>query len=242
VEHAHPHINGTKPDGSCCVLLTDLYRGIAVDPATADVWVGGLVRSTKFHYSALARLGFTNRYGRFVGAEQWTEDRGPVTPPACTEAPCYRDNRIDVWPDAVPEESFPTQAQRVDDAITGIAALPNGTAYFGSSYLGLRLLGSTGGLISDDSARLFSKDVGALAYDTKDGSVWVAHHFAGGVDRLATIAPATDQRYSLNVFGKLANMGIDDVQIMNFGPSRKVLFGFRQSSTTAGFIAVYSGD
>src|SRR4051812_3845722 len=42
VEHAHPAFNGTRADGSCCDFITEDYRGVAVDPATGDVWFGGV--------------------------------------------------------------------------------------------------------------------------------------------------------------------------------------------------------
>jgi hypothetical protein len=247
-EHSHPAINGPSNQ-----YLTGDYRGIAIDPVTNDVWFGGLIRTTRFHWGAFPNASGANR---FYGAALYTEGfNDNLNPPACPSSqttPCYIHNRIDVWQDALGEGSFPPPQSRTDDLIFGIAAAGDSSVYIGSGYLGLRRLDAFGSLISDETARLASarRDasgnviggfVGALTKDPKDGSLWVGNRFAGGVDRLN--APGGDQRFAINTFGgTLANMGIEDVQIDASGPTRKVLFGFRQSSTVAGFIAVYSGN
>ena len=81
--------------------------------------------------------------------------------------------------------------------------------------------------------------MGAVARDPLDGSVWVANRYAGGLDRLR--GAATDH-YAFNLFGTLANSGIEDVQFMGDGAARKVLVGFRQTGNTPGFVAIYSGN
>ncbi|MFL5421581.1 MAG: hypothetical protein ACJ79Y_12515, partial [Myxococcales bacterium] len=239
VEHGHPAFNGIQADGSCCDFVTGDYRGVAIDPATGDVWIGGLNRTTKFHYGVIAGGG---RAGRFFSADFFTEGPGRGPPPACPSAPCYMANRIDIWPDILGEPGTPTRAQQVPaDDVFGIAGLPDGSAWVGSGYLGLRRLNANGVVIEDATNRLLLPNVGGVAYDQNDGSLWVAHKGAGGVDRLSTTGSG-DQRYSLNTFGPLANMGIEDVQIDSSGPHRRVLFGFHQDSKNAGFIAVYSGN
>jgi len=70
-------------------------------------------------------------------------------------------------------------------------------------------------------------------------TVWVANRYAGGIARLR--GSATDL-YGLDVFGNLANMGIEDIQFAGSGSTRKALVGFRANASTAGFVAVYSGN
>ena len=71
----------------------------------------------------------------------------------------------------------------------------------------------------------------------------MGNRFGGAADRLQGAATT---HYSLDVFGPLANSGIEDIQIAlkpgQPATSRQVLFGFRESQTTAGFVAVYSGN
>ena len=56
-----------------------------------------------------------------------------------------------------------------------------------------------------------------------------------------TLLGYADQHYALALFGDLANSGIEDIQMMGSGTSRKVLVGFHQSPKYAGFVAIYSG-
>jgi len=106
--------------------------------------------------------------------------------------------------------------------------------------LGLRHLDPYGTLISDETSRLLPRAVGAVARDPLDDTVWVGNRYGGGLARLR--GSATD-RYAVNVFGDpLANMGIEDVQFSVSGGTRKVLVALRANSSTAGFIAVYSGN
>ena len=233
IEHTHPAVNGANN-----VYLTGDYRGVAPDPATGDVWFGGLNRTTRFHWAA--NTGST--VDRFFGAQDLTEGFNDVLkPPKCPSAagsPCYINDRIDVWPDAKGEGFFPGPGDRTDDIVFGIAAMSDGSAYVGSGYLGLRHIDGFGSLISDETSRLGSTFVGAVVRDPLDGSVWVGNRYAGGIDRLR--GAATDH-YALNLFGTLANSGIEDIQFMGSGASRKALVGFRQTGSTAGFVAIYSG-
>jgi hypothetical protein len=236
-EHSHPAINGQGGR-----YLTGDYRGIAIDPVTHDIWFGGAYRTTRFHWGAFPNSSGSNRfYGAAVYTEGFNDNLNPPACPSPETTPCYIHDRIDVWQDAIGEGFGPPPQSPTDDLIFGIAAAGDSSVYVGSNHLGLRHLDAFGSLISDDTARLFSAAVGALAFDSNDGSLWVAQHFAGGVDRLN--GPGGDQRFSINTFGgTLANMGIEDVQVDKSGPTRKVLFGFRQDSKNAGFIAVYSGN
>jgi hypothetical protein len=242
VEHSHPAVNGLLPNGSCCALLTEDYRGVAPDPASGDVWFGGVNRTTKFHWGA-----FTGSpSSRFFAAAEYTENQHDViNPPACPSAattPCYIHNRIDVWPDAKGEGFFPKESERTDDLVFGAAAPGDGSVYIGSGYLGLKHVNADGTVGADLTSRLASTFVGAVAIDSLDSNtLWVANRYAGGVDRLGLSNPSGDQHYALNVFGILANGGIEDVQMIGSGPSRKVLVGFRQTPKNAGFVAIYSG-
>jgi hypothetical protein len=233
VEHTHPAVNGTNN-----VYLTGDYRGVAPDPLTGDVWFGGLNRTTRFHWAAFTG----SSVDRFFGAQELTEGfNDALKPPRCPSAagsPCYIANRIDVWPDAKGEGFFPGPNDRTDDVVFGIAAMPDGSAYVGSGYLGLRHIDGFGTLISDETSRLGSNAVGDVVRDPADGSVWVANRYAGGLDRLR--GAATDH-YAFNLFGTLANSGIEDVQFMGSGAARKMLVAFRQSGSTPGFVAIYSG-
>jgi hypothetical protein len=256
VEHSHPAFNGClpdksspNPDATCPTWgwITEDYRGIALDPS-GDVWFGGAARSTRWYWS---RFG-GDPASRFYGAQ------------TMTEGPSALSNRLDVWPDLVPESqtSAPFPGERIDDLVFGMAATGSGV-WVGSVYLGLRFLGPNGSLVADASNRLSSyytyshtftnpntgnvesatypgASVGALALDSSDGSLWVGNHYVGGIDRLNT--SNGDQRYAKGTFADLATMSIDDIRMMGTGPSRKVLVAFRQSASTAGFVAIYSGN
>jgi len=252
-EHAHPAFDGIGANGGENFITGD-YRGVAVDPSSGDVWFGGINRTTKLHYGGVsAQFPNASRWARFVTADIYTEGEPQKwPPPACPYSPCYGANRIDVWQDAAGEVScnasgscvphVPTLAEQTPaDLVFAIAALPDGGAWIGSGYLGLRRLNANGVVVEDATARMLVKDVGGLAYDPNDGSLWVGHRFAGGVERLN--GPAGDQRFSLQTFGgDIANMPIGDVQLTTAGGGRKVLFGFLHGAKFAGFVAVYSGN
>jgi hypothetical protein len=234
VEHSHPAVNGAGN-----VYLTGDYRGVAPDPLTGDVWFGGLNRTTRFHWNAFNG----SKVDRFFGAQELTEGKNDVLkPPPCPSAagsPCYINDRIDVWPDAKGEGFYPGPNDRTDDVVFGIAAMTDGSAYVGSGYLGLRHIDGFGTVLSDETLRLGSKAVGAVVRDPADGSVWVGNRYAGGLDRLR--GAATDH-YAFNLFGNLANSGVEDIQFMGTGAARKMLVAFRQSGNTPGFVAIYSGQ
>jgi len=251
VEHSHPYINGLRADGSCCDLLTDDYRGVAPDPASGDVWMGGINRTTKFHWGAFAG----SPSSRFIAAAHFTEDEHDVlNPPACPSAattPCYIHNRVDVWPDAKGEGFFPAVSDRIDDLVFGAAAPGDGSVFIGSGStgLGLRHVNADGTVGADLTSRMASHEVGALAIDSLDSrTLWVANRWNGGLDRLDLSNPNADQHFGFALFGDLSNSGTEDVRMMGSGTSRKVLVGFRHrlnkqgQVVTPGFVAIYSGQ
>ncbi len=221
MEHVHPALNGYKSDGTCCAFLTGGYYGVSVDPATHDVWFGGQMRTTKFHYASTG--------GNYYAAQSETED------------PPYTSNRIDIWPDAVEEPAYPRVADRVDDLVSGAAALDDGTVWISSFKHGLAHLASDGSVIARVSTGngLVSDKLSAIAADTGNGSVWTGANFGGGLSRLSggsftTIGPG--------VFGPdLINEGIDDLQSSGSGPGRRMVVSFSGDAAHAGAVGVYSG-
>src|SRR5438105_2824036 len=90
VEHGHPAFNGLGASGGVAFITAD-YRGVALDPVTGDVWLGGVNRTTKLHYGAVtAQFPNGSRYDRFVTADVYTEGGAQTwPPPACPYSPCY---------------------------------------------------------------------------------------------------------------------------------------------------------
>jgi hypothetical protein len=261
VEHSHPAFNGCTGENTCptWAWITEDYRGISVDPS-GDVWFGGAARTTKFHWSRFSG----SPASRFNSAAEWTEQQSGN----CDTAPCYVNDRVDVWPDLAPESpsTAPYGGERIDDLVFGAVAMPDGTGvWVGSGYLGLRRLDKNGVRIDEASRRVSSTYaythsftnpstgkletatypaayVGAVALDTLDGkTMWVGNRYGGGLDRLDLSNPNNDRHYAFAMFGILANSGIEDIQMMGSGSSRKALVGFRQKGNTAGFVAIYSG-
>jgi hypothetical protein len=223
LEHVHPAINGYAANNttSCCVYLTDTYYGIAVDPVTNDVWFGGLIRTTKFHYGSTGKDYYT--------AESQTED-----------AP-YIANRIDVWPDQVEEPQIPMPDQRVDDDVSGAAAMSDGSVWVSSFVYGLAHIDAGGSVTARVSSQdgLVADKIGALVADPLDGSVWAGAHWDGGISRLINGAFT---QYDNNTFGwDLANQGIVDLQSSGTGFTRKIVVSWAGTATMGAAVGVYDG-
>ena len=222
-EHTHPAINGyatDDPNDHRVWYLTEDYYGIAVDPLTQDIWFGGQIRTTRFKFSSSTG---SDPLSRYYDAELHTEDSP------------YASNRIDVWPDPVGEPNIPRPSQRVDDAVAGIAAMPDGSAWIGSFAHGLRRIDGYGTLLDDATAKLLAKNIGALARDPKDDSVWIGYRWGGGVSRLKK--DGSIQHFSWTAFGDLANSPVRDIQTEGSGDSRKVIVSFE-----IGVVGVFSGN
>jgi hypothetical protein len=217
-EHVHPAINGYATDNPSDMrvwLFTGDYYGVSVDPLTSDIWFGGLHRTTRFKFATSAASSPMNRY---FDAELKTED----TP--------YVSNRIDVWPDQVPEASTPRPSQRVDDKVSAIAGMPDGSAWIGSYANGLRRIGGSGALVDDLTGRLLGRQVGALARDPSDDSLWIGYRGGGSVSRL--MSDGSIRHYQI-----FPSSSASDIQIMGSGASRKVLIGFQSPAA----VYVFSG-
>jgi hypothetical protein len=222
-EHVHPAITVQyNEDGSnCCRFMTGYYYGVSVDPVTKDVWFGGAARTTKFHYGSTG--------GDYSAAQSLTED-----------AP-YISNRIDVWPDAVGEPQIPKPSERVDDLVSGTAALPDGTVWVSSFNWGIAHVDASGTVTArlTTADGLVSNRISALAADSGDGTIWAGANFGGGVSRRAGSGFVP---YGQAIFGAaIADQGVVDIQSSMTPGGRRIVVAFGGNATTAGVVAVYSG-
>jgi hypothetical protein len=277
-EHAHPAISecGTELDqyGGCSKAwwLTDAYFGVAIDPAKHDIWLGGANRSTKFHIGT---------YGGDLNAYYWAaDDTEQPAYDACQHSMnCGMSNRWDLWPDQVPEwdashqsnasrgVNYVTPLQRstlgatkpdyaLDDAVSGIAALRDGTAWYGSFAHGLIHVDSYGSRLGDATSRLMTKYVSALSLDPIDDGVWAGMAWGYGITRLSggsTVHYSYGAPYdsSATLGEKLGGWApVSNIQSAGAGTSRKMVAGFHKfgvkdsSGNTvwyAGAVAIYKG-
>jgi hypothetical protein len=242
-EHVHPGINDVHN-----WMMTDAYLGIALDTVlhldsaglpVHDVWFGGMIRTTRF------RFGETG--GDYWKAQPLTEQYGggDISQDPASQAAYW--NRIDVWPDPVGERWDPPRDwhSREPDAlnpahwnydnVTGIAVLKNGDAWISSHTNGLRRLNHDGKFVSDATAWLPGRSIGAIASDPLDDSVWIGFREPGlGIWRLRT--DGTLLQYGAAALGGYANSAVWDIQITP-GPGRRVVIAFRR-----GAVGVYQGN
>jgi hypothetical protein len=257
-EHAHPAISGCAVDRVPCpqgmgVWLTDGYFGVALDPSNHDLWFGGQIRTTKYHYGT-----YGGGLGGYYKAEDDTEGT-PEKPGSCTSRnngiPCGVDDRWDLWPDSAPEctprptakdpnncdVNYVAASQRKDDVVSGIAALPNGTAWVSSFARGLIRIDSFGSLLEDATSKLMTSFVSALGRDPSDGSLWAGMAWGPGITRYDPATRAATN-YSTTLFGDLASARVGDIQADATRAPRRMLVAFRQNGNTPGFVALYSGN
>jgi hypothetical protein len=218
-EHVHPAINAYSSDDPTNfteVFLTGDYYGIDFDPLTKDPWFGGSDRTTRFRF-------FTSGEDYFVAGDK-------------TQLSQYAANRMDIWPDQVTEPAVPRPSQRVDDAVSGIAAMPDGSAWIGSFAHGLRHIDADGKLLEDATSRLLFVNLGAVARDPSDDSVWVGYRWQGGLSRL--MPDGSIRHYDANSLGNaLANSPVRDIQFDTSATPRRVIVSFE-----IGAVGVYSGQ
>ena len=213
LEHVHPAVNAWNDAQTSLVFLTGEYHGVAVDPLTHDVWFGGANRTTRFRYASSG--------GNYFAAQSRTED-----------AP-YKANRIDVWPDKVQEPDYPRRSDRVDDLVSGIASLSDGSAWVASYAHGLAHLDNNGAVLGYVDARLISRNVSAIAADPSDQSVWIGYWYDGGLSRLSGDGITT---YGAADLGPLSLSPVLDLQVKGTGSARLVLVAFQD-----GGVGVYAG-
>jgi hypothetical protein len=219
-EHVHPAISAWKDEtatGKPDVLTGDYY-GVAIDPVTHDTWFGGANRSTKFHYATTGQ--------NYWQASILTEDKQSIS------------NRIDVWPDKVQEPDIPKPSDRIDDSVSGMAGMQDGTAWVGSSHLGLAQLDGNGAIRGYVRDQLAFAHVGSVAADTftpagQTQSVWIGQRWMGGLVR---IAGGSVTKFGASALGDVANSPVRDIQMQGTGPSRRVLIAFEN-----GVVGIYSG-
>ena len=242
-EHVHPGINDIHG-----WMMTDSYYGIALDPIPHagnggvfhDVWFGGMIRTTRFR--------FGERLGDYWTAEERTElyasssaTAGDISSDLPAQAAYW--NRIDVWPDPVGERrnppsdwtaTYPDAKNPADwdyDNVSAIAAMRGGDVWVASSTNGLRHLDHDGKLLDDVTQYLPSKQLGAIARDPSDDSLWIGYRDGSGVTRMKP--DGSMLQYS--GLGGNAGSAIWDIQIAPGSP-RKVIVAFRR-----GAVGVYSG-
>ncbi|RKH54338.1 hypothetical protein [Corallococcus llansteffanensis] len=234
-EHVHPHISGSKGE-----LLSDRYYGIAITD-NHDVFFGGQIRSTRFYYMTLSP---DQQQGNYWDAQAYTEDKG------------YDWNRFDIWADQVPD--YPSEAQRVDDNVSGMAMAGNGDVWVSSFFYGLARLNPQGqvqtkvmqDLVNYSPARGSTPAMAptsAVATDPLDGSLWVGANWWGGITRLKGGGTV---KYSADVFGTAVTSvsAVSDIQFDRSGGKRRVLMSFegvknpKTGVVTPGLIGIYEGD
>jgi hypothetical protein len=240
VEHSHPAISGCAVNydyaGGYCPSnrtqwLTDLYFGVGVDPSTHDLWVGGSNRTTLFHSASL---------GSFSAAADQTEQSAAKGGMA---------NRWDLWSDQVaewdPSRNDPVvyvmPSQRLDDLVSGIVAMGDGTAWVSSFANGLIHIDASGNRISDATANVTAKFISSLARDPLDSSLWGGMVWGLGVSRV-TSGGAKLAAYGKETFGDVLYAAPSvSVRAGGSGSARSMMVGFRANAGYAGAIAIYTG-
>lgn len=219
LEHTHPYITAKDASGHP-FRLTDAYYGIAVRP-DGDVWFGGANRSTRFRF-------MTVKVPRdFELARKASETRSAMK------------NRIDVWPDKVDEVGIPGPSDRVDDLVSGMAVMPDGSVWVSSFAWGLARMDAKGVVQQYALTTGGDRFVSALAGDPSDHSVWAGHRWGGGLTRLKG---DTTLRYS-QALGALAYHPVYDIQAVGSGTNRRLLVAFGvDESGHPGAIGIYRGE
>ena len=222
LEHVHPHINALNAAGDV-ILLTDAYYGVGL-AENGDVWFGGSDRSTRFLYGTHG--------GNFWRAQAGTENN--------------TSNKLDLWPDAKPEYSRPSE--RVPDHVSGVAVARDGSVWVSSFSNGLAHLDASGNVTRrmDQRSGLVDKHLSAIAMDPEDGSIWTGGSWGGGLSR---VKGGSVTNYSLTVFGRKYVMSrISDIQADTSGGKRRMLVAFMGHDDpvtrrwVTGGIGIYTGD
>jgi hypothetical protein len=247
-EHVHPMINDVHG-----WAMTDAYYGIALDTVphagaqggtVFDVWFGGMIRTTRFR--------FGEEGGNFWNAMPRTElyasspaTAGDISHDLPAQAAYW--NRMDIWPDPIGERWDPPHGDwhsREPDArnpadwnydnVSAIAAMKSGYAWIASSTNGLRLVDHDGRFAGDATQFLPGKQIGAVARDPSDESVWIGYRDGHGLTRM--MPDGSMLQYAGAALGANAGSAVWDIQIDGSGPQRRVIVAFRR-----GAVGIYSG-
>jgi hypothetical protein len=118
-----------------------------------------------------------------------------------------------------------------------IAVLESGDAWIGSSTNGLRIVDHEGRFLADATAVLPGKQVGAVAKDPADESIWVGFRDGARVTRIQQ--DGTGLCYGGAALGAKAGSAVLDIQVQPAAPGsrRRILVAFR-----SGAVGVYDGD
>jgi hypothetical protein len=213
-EHAHPaYACYTSESGGSIATCTYRYYGLSPDVSGTGFWVGGMERSLHFDFGSWSGNAM---------AGYWAYETRQFDP-------AYQ---LDLWPDAAASGSRPSQ--RAPDYVFGVAAMADGSAWFASFGRGLARV-TPSGAISYLTSGLPSTYLTAAARDPRDDSLW-----AGGWGGIGRISGGSVTVYGLTPFGAALMSGyVSDLQAMGTGSTRKMLVGFRTSTTDV--IGVYSG-
>ncbi|WP_443096578.1 hypothetical protein, partial [Pyxidicoccus fallax] len=230
MEHVHPAILMGDDTSEDSRLAGDVW-GVAVRP-DGDVWMGTHIRTSRFKI-------MTNLEGHTVGGP-WNFEAARKQ----TEEKKHVKNRIDVWPDLVGEADKPTGAQRIDDLISDLVLMPDGTVWLSSFARGLAKMDSTGVVTARHLAAEHERFVSSLERDPLDGSLWIGHRWGGGLMRMHTEGDFVSHN---SVLGNLAGLPVWDIQVVGSGENRKVLVAFDAfrdktgNITHRGAIGIYTG-
>ncbi|WP_075006793.1 hypothetical protein [Stigmatella aurantiaca] len=219
LEHTHPHINAKDTSGHV-FRLTDAYHGIAVLP-DGDVWFGGANRTTRFKF-------MTVKPPRdFESARKKSENASAIA------------NRIDIWPDRVDEVGIPGPTDRVDDNVSGMALMPDGSVWVSSYAWGLALLNPTGTVNRYALNTGPDRFITSLVRDPTDNSLWVGLRWGGGLLR---VQGTQVTRYA-SALGSLTSRPIWDLQSPVRDGQRRLLVAFgRDEYGHEGGIGIYVGE
>jgi hypothetical protein len=224
VEHAHPAIDGYLTDDAPVAndyLLTGGYFGLTVGPA-GDLWVGGIYRT--FHCQNPGDGGLN-----FWGCEH--EDQAPA-------------NQLDLWKDAVSHDARPSQ--RVDDYVTGLAVMNDGTVWASARNRAIdsTVSQATGAGLAhlDPSGRVYqyifdglpSPHLTALAHDPLDDSLWIGSE--AGVSRYFP-GKGLLVTYGEAAIGASVSGVVSNIQVDTSGPTRRMVVAFQ-----SGQVALYNGQ
>ena len=212
VEHTHPAINGYRQRGDgtwSYTLLTDSYYGVSPLP-NGDVFLGGANRGGRFKWGSMGR-------------SFWSADTD------------LQRNKLDFWPDAVSDNPYPHQ--RVDDNVSDMAAMTDGSVWIGSWNRGLARWTPTGTQYLRLTSLEPNSRVASLERDPQDGSLWVGFTW-GGVSRVKD-GRVTD--YGAAVLGNSMYSRVPDIQSDVYAGQRRIFVATMGDGGGPAGVWIYTG-